>query len=365
MEIRAFMGADADDSVLRRFHALFEADGRRTFPGFPEQPYAGYAANMRASRHYDLGPRSAWAAWDGGELLGYGTVVYPDRHMLETAIPRVIVDEAHRRRGIGTALLREIVADARAQGRATLAYEQVRIGSEGEYWARAVGFANTQLRRWQMLHVADVDPALWEVPVPAGYRLVQWTDAAPDDLVAVFAQARNAIADAPHGESSLREPEWTVERIRQAEADVRAAGEISRFVVAVHERTGAVAAITGMLLEPGRVDLCWQRDTAVVADHRGLGLGRVVKAAMMRRLTADIPDLGKVITNTAAENAFMNRVNEQVGYTHYADIGLFEASVERIGAALGTAAAIPAPRTGVPSAATAGPRTSAGPSGLR
>ena len=344
VEIRPFIGAAADEAELRQFYELFIADSRRTFPGFPEQPYAGFAANMRGTRHYDLGPRRLWAAWEGDALLGYGTVVYPDRYMLDTAVPRVIVDEAHRRRGIGTALLRELVADAREQGRSTLAYEQVRIGSEGEHWARAVGFASTQLRQWQMLHVSEVDPALWDVPVPVGFRLVRWDDAAPDDLVAAFAAARNAIADAPHGNSSLRDPEWTVERIRQSEADVRAAREVARFVVAVHEETGAIAAITGMLLAPDRVDLCWQRDTAVVEAYRGRGLGRVVKAAMMRWLAADIPELGKVITNTAAENAYMIRVNEQIGYAHYAGMGLFEASVGQLNAALEMSAAIPGPR---------------------
>lgn len=204
----------------------------------------------------------------------------------------------------------------------------------------------TKRNRWQMLHAADVDPALWDVPVPEGFRLARWADAAPEDLVAAFAAARNAIADAPHGESSYRPQDWTVERVREVEADLREAGDDPRFVVAVHEATGAVAALTGMLLEPGRVDLCWQRDTAVVKSFRGRGLGRAVKAAMMRWLCAEIPDLGKVITNTAADNTYMIRVNEQVGYVHYADIGIFEASVEQLAERLGAAPgkAIPGPR---------------------
>ena len=344
VEIRPFIGAEADEATLRQCHELFYADTLRTFPGFPPQPYEAYAASARSARYLGIGPRRFWAAWEGGRLLGYATAVYPDRQSLEWATPRVFVGEAHRRRGIGTALLREIVAGARAEGRARLAYDQVRIGTAGEFWAGAVGFANTQRTRWQMLYVADVDRALWDVPVPAGFRLVRWADAAPGDLVDAFAEARNAIADAPHGESSHRDTEWTVERVRQAEADVRAAGEEERFVVAVHEPTGAVAAVTGLLLDRGRVDICWQRDTAVVARFRGNGLGRAVKAAMMRWVVADIPDLGMVTTSNAADNTYMIRVNEQIGYTHYADMGQFEASVEQVDAALKMSAAIPGPR---------------------
>jgi len=344
VEIRPFIGAEADEAELRRCHELFVANTQRTFPGFPPQPFASFAARMRSERSLQLGLRSAWVAREGGSVIGFATVLYSEHASPDLAVPRAYVDEAHRRRGIGTALLREIVADARARGRTTLCHEQIRIGSEGEGWVRALGFVDTQNRSWQMLHVASVDPALWDVAVPAGFRLVRWADAAPDDLVAAFAKARNAIADAPTGDSSYREPEWTVERVREVEARIRAGGDELRFVVAVHQDTGDVAALTGLRLDPRRVDLCWQRDTAVVGGHRGRGLGRAVKAAMMRWLVADIPELGRVITNTAAENAYMIRVNEQIGYVHYADIGVFEASVEQVDAALEMPAAIPGPR---------------------
>jgi mycothiol synthase len=346
VEIRRFIGAQASEDELRQCYELYAENVRLTFPGFPPQPLAGYAATLRAGHLAGVGPRHAWAAWEGDRLIGLGLVVYPEQHTPDWAMPRVFVDRSHRRRGIGTALLRELVADARARGRTTLGSDQVRLGTEAEQWAIASGFVNTLSNCWQMLHVADVDQALWEVPVPARFRLERWAGAAPESLVSAFAAARNAIADAPHGESSFRMSEWTVERVRQAEADLRDAGDDSWFVVAVDEETGAVAALTGMVLRPGRVDLCWQRDTAVVARFRGLGLGRSVKAAMMRGLLAEFPDLGRIVTNTAADNAYMIRVNEQIGYTHYADIGMFEASVEAVGAALGMSSNtnIPGPR---------------------
>lgn len=346
MEIRRFFGARASEDELRRCHGLYVESIRQTFPGFPPQSLAGYVATLRAGHLAGVGPRHAWAAWEGDRLIGLGLVVYPEQHTPDWAMPRVFVDHSHRRRGVGTALLRELVADARAQGRTTLGSDQVRLGTEAEQWAIASGFVNTLSNCWQMLHVADVDRARWDVPVPAGFRLERWAGASPESLVSAFAAARNAIDDAPHGESTFRMPEWTVERVRQAEADLREAGDDSRFVVAVHEETGAVAALTGMVLRPGRLDLCWQRDTAVVARFRGLGLGRVVKAAMMRGLIAEFPELGRIVTNTAADNAYMIRVNEQIGYAHYADIGMFEASVEAVGAALGMSANtnIPGPR---------------------
>jgi mycothiol synthase len=344
MEIRPFIGAEADDAELRAWHELYTAERLREFPGFPLQPYEHFAATARSPRWGDLGPRHVWTAFEGGRLIGSGTVVYPDQHLLDWAVVKVVVGDSYRRRGVGTALLREIVADARDRGRVTLANDQVRFGSAGEQWARAVGFSGTQRNRWAMLHVRDTDPACWEVPVPPGFRLAQWTDAAPEELVVAFAAARNAIADAPTGDSSYEHRAWTVERVRQAEADARESGDLPRVVAAVHEESGAVAALTGLQLRPGRTDLSWQGDTAVAEGFRGCGLGRAVKAGMMRWVLADFPDLERVVTNTAADNASMIRVNEQIGYVHYADIGVFEGSVEQVNAALEMTAAIPGPR---------------------
>jgi hypothetical protein len=62
---------------------------------------------------------------------------------------------------------------------------------------------------------------------------------------------------------------------------------------------------------------------------------------MMRWLLQDTPALERVTTITASDNAYMIRVNEQLGHTHYADIGFFEATVEQVAAALGVSRPFP------------------------
>lgn len=361
LEIRPLVGSRVGDGVLRQWYELFAANRGEAFPGFPMTTFESFAAQRRGSVHLDQGPRRAWAAWDGDRLLGVATAVYLEGELHDWVVPAVDVDPEHRRRGIGTALLRAVVDDVRAEGRGTLVQEQVPIGSASEAWAHAAGFTEVLRNCWQMLHVPETDPALWDVPVPPGFRIEQWAGAAPEALVAAFAAARNAIGDAPTGESGYEAPVWTVERVRAEEARSEDAGESVRYAVAVHEGTGAVAALTGMLLMPPRVDLVWQRDTAVAREFRGLGLGRVVKAAMMRALIAEHPGLGRVITNTAAHNAAMIRVNEQIGYVRYAEIGVFEATVDQFDAALGPAVGPAAgPAAG---SATATDVPEAGPSG--
>jgi hypothetical protein len=96
----------------------------------------------------------------------------------------------------------------------------------------------------QDLPVPDIDLGMWDVPAPPGFASERWAGKAPDRLVGGFAQARTAITDAPTDSSSLGFPEWTVERVRQHEADMREQGDESRVVVAVHELSGVIAGLT-------------------------------------------------------------------------------------------------------------------------
>jgi len=338
MEIRPCHGvdADADPTELEQHYALYAADRLSVFPGFPIQSYEQYAATARlGSSVTAVRPRSLrWSAWEGQRLVGSAGVSFVDEDGIVVAVPRIEVVSDRRRGGVATALLRRLVAASRERDCATLVADAIRIGGPGALWAEHVGFRTAQVFSWQMLHIRDVDPARWQLPTPEGFRLEYWTAAAPEPLVAAFAEARNAIADSPLGDTSLTHPTWTVDRVRRVEAEIAAEGDESRCVVAVHEQTGAVAAFTELLLDPRRPVLSWQRDTAVVRAHRGLGLARVVKAAMLRRLSIEVPGLDRVVTSTAAENSAMRRVNEQIGYVPYAEIGMFEAGVAQIEAKL-------------------------------
>jgi len=251
-------GATAAEAELRAWYGLFVAARAENFPDFPVMPFASFAATRRCARFLDLGPFCNWAARaQDGTLIGVGTLVYLEDDHRDWAVPLVEVAAAHRRRGVGTELLRVMVAAAHAEGRVQLVQEQVRVGTAGEKWARAVGFTETVRNLWQLLHVQQTDPEQWRVPTPAGFRLEGWAGVAPDSLVAEFAAARDAMADAPHGRSAYRAPVWTVERVRRAEAEALAAGNDMRYVVAVHEASGEIAALTGLLLMPPRIDLCW------------------------------------------------------------------------------------------------------------
>ncbi|MGK4585759.1 GNAT family N-acetyltransferase [Kitasatospora sp. HPMI-4] len=301
----------------------------REFSDWPAPSYASFVEELRMPTSL-LGSQRYWVARTGGRIVGMATLTLPEHENVELTITSVRVVPESRRQGIGTALLRATLPDSRAAGRVVVTGQGLKVGGEGEKWASALGFARVQEFVLQDLAVPDVDPRLWRVAAPDGYRAEQWTGAAPEALVAGYARARTAIMDAPAGESSLRFPDWTVDRVRRHEADLRERGEEQRIVVAVHESTGAVAGLTEMVISPSRPTLGYQQETAVLPAFRGHGLGRFIKARQMQWLRAERPEISRVATNTAADNSHMIRVNHQVGYRTNATVADVEAHIDTL-----------------------------------
>ncbi|MGK3201134.1 GNAT family N-acetyltransferase [Amycolatopsis sp. MEPSY49] len=297
-----------------RCHDLLVASHLADRPGEPPLPLAELVGRWTRSLP-GMGSAERWLGLRGDDLVALAQVHFLDAENSEIGLTHVVVHPAARRAGIGGAMLRAVLPALRERGRRVVEGWEVVAGTAGEPWAAAMGFRPVRTIVRQALVTAEADRSRWDVPVPAGYRLLWWAGAAPHALLDSYAAARGAIHDAPLGESGYRWPQWTPARVRAAEAEARAQGLEQRIVAAVHERTGDVAAFTEVCVHPRRPDWGYQRDTAVVAAHRGRGLGRCVKARMVRWLLAERPGLARISTTTGAENAHMIRVNEEVGYT--------------------------------------------------
>jgi GNAT superfamily N-acetyltransferase len=309
---------EQDVSDATEFFAAVHAVDR---PEWPPTPRAGIEEQLR-SAHLGTEPAAYWLGrLEDGRLAAIGVIRLPQAENTELAPLDVRVHPQLRRQGLGEQTLRLLVAQAREAGRTRLMGGQLREGGPGLPWSKRFGFEPVHGYIVQDLQIAETDPALWDVPVPPGYQLRDWIGPTPEDVIESYAAARRAISDAPTGEMTFEDPRWSPERVREDEAEVAAKGAEQRIVVAIHEATGAVAGITELFTSESRPKHAQQGDTAVLAAHRGRGLGRAMKAAMMRRLVRERPELEYVSTQTAADNKWMAQVNHQIGYrtlwTHF------------------------------------------------
>jgi GNAT superfamily N-acetyltransferase len=291
------------------WHEVVEAARRVDDPSHPPVALAGTEAALSAEP-FD-GKVLRWIRVDGGHAAGAAEVFLPGTANLGWGFATVVVHPEQRRRGHGRALLGAVAAAVAGAGRDTVVLTtDPSTGSSA--WASSAGAIKVQELLESSLDVASA--AIPELEAPDGYRLEHWVGACPEPLVASFAIAKDAMADAPDGGLGYESTKTTAARVRAAER-VRSQRQVDLWVVvAVHEASGEIAGLTELEVDRNCPELAHQEDTAVVPAHRGHGLGLWVKADMLRRLRAAGTPVREIRTTTDFSNRFMLAVNERLGF---------------------------------------------------
>ena len=266
-------------------------------------------------------PSEVWLAVDeaSGAYHGWCYLVLPERENRDRANLWVDVRPSFRRRGTGTALLRNAAERAAAAGRSVLSSEAFQ-GSAGAAFAARLGAAAGLEEARRVLVLAEIPPGriaslrAAAAQAAAGYSLVRWNGRTPEEYLARCAEVENAMADAPHDEGD--EPAvWDADRFRTEIDDVREArGRHVYTLAALHDASGEMAAVTAVEADPDSRAWGHQQITAVTRKHRGHRLGLLVKTAMLEWLAEAEPQFERIMTYNAAVNDHMIAINSELGY---------------------------------------------------
>jgi GNAT superfamily N-acetyltransferase len=318
--------ASATDADVAATHAVHIAAMTVDRPDDPQPPLADFALRLNEQR--DDQRRYWFVARSGDVVVGYARLWLPQLHNLHAGEADVVVRPESRRQGTGTALLRAAVTALSAEHRRLLVSNTREAAGEG--FCRMLGPQRVQTGRISVLRIADVDwgdvraAAAAEHP---GYRIRAYTGGCPDDLIDSYVRAKSAMNDAPFDDADLTDFVFTADGMR---ADEKAAAEQGewRVVLAVQEDSGEVAAFTEVLVT--RQPWSSQRDTAVVPEHRGHGLGLWVKADMLVRLQEQRPDVSALATGNSATNAHMLRINDRLGFRPWSEVHGWQGDVDEL-----------------------------------
>jgi GNAT superfamily N-acetyltransferase/RimJ/RimL family protein N-acetyltransferase len=318
----------ADDDVLRACHAVHAAAAAADDP-LGEPPDSLRTLRARLTPGWGGEPSEAWCvltdgaagpAGECGPIAAWYRIQFPDLENRDRAFLSPVVHPSLRRRGLGTEMITHARRRAVAQGRAFID-SQVIHGSAGEAFARRFGAESGILDARRILDLRTVPAGrfaeLKETAAgpAAGYSLVSWTGATPEDRLAQVAGVINAMNDAPREEGWFEDDIWDADRVRtRGDSRVRLAGYRGYSVAAVHDGTGEMAALTQAGVDPAEPAWGHQGLTAVTRLHRGYRLGLLTKAAMMEWLATAEPRLERVTTTNASVNSHMIAVNEALGY---------------------------------------------------
>lgn len=203
-------------------------------------------------------------------------------------------------------------------GRRRLAGEAA-DGSPGAAFATTIGAKGGIAFVYRQLSVdAGLAARAAELRVAAehhasGYTLVSWLGTTPEEHLADCARLSSAMADAPT-DAGVQPEIWGVDRIRSYERTMIEGGRQPYTVVARHDETGSLAAITQITVDAADPGWASQAITAVLPEHRGHRLGLLVKVEMLDLLTRQVPEVRCIVTRNAGANEHMVAINEQLGF---------------------------------------------------
>lgn len=312
------------DEQIAELHGLRVELDREAFPEDPPTSLEAFGAWMRhVPAEEDL-----WAWWardPAGRLVGTARAgSYASGANSHAMDVRLEVRPEARRRGLGRELLRRAVERAGTEGKTLVTgWTNDRVPS-GAAFCRAVGAGEGMAEHMNRLLLADVDRDLLRTWVEDGqrragadYELVGYDGRCPDDLAEGVLDAFDVMADAPREQMRTEHRRMTLAELRKWEEAALAAGAEQWALFPRERGTGRLVGLTTVWWHPDNPGLVDQGDTGVAAEHRGRGLGKWLKAAMLLRVLAERPEAREVRTGNADSNEPMLAINRRLGFRPY------------------------------------------------
>lgn len=264
------------------------------------------------------------SAFEDGATVGAGRIYLPlhdNRHIAELDVH---VLPGHRRRGIGSAVLKELEREAGKDGRTTMvgtthAPVDVDVDGAGPVFSAARGYRVASVHETKVVDLAAARTT-WhaldgEVASHRGeYRVALVDGPIPEEHAEDFCTLLSAfLGEVPTGELDVQREHWTPERLRAHEERMAAIGRALVIAVAFAPdgRLCGFSDVQVELADPRHASVAV---TLVLPGHRGHRLGMGMKLLTHRRLVERFPGCVYVDTSNAGVNAWMNAINERLGY---------------------------------------------------
>jgi mycothiol synthase len=251
----------------------------------------------------------------------------------------LFVRRGYRRRGIASRLLSMICDATTSEGRTLLTWSSFGAVPAGEAFARRVGATLARVNRTSELRLADVDwdmVGAWIDGVAeraSGYR-IDWHDGPfPPEVRADAATFHHIMQTAPRDDLDMGDVHLTVDNVAELDRALVEAGR-DRWALFVRAPDGACVGGTEVLFEPWEPATGLQQNTAIDPTHRGRGLAKWAKAAMLERIRQERRDVQRMRTGNAFSNAPMLAINDALGFRVTATQTEWQATVATVQRAL-------------------------------
>jgi mycothiol synthase len=307
----------APEELLRSLNELYD---QWDFEWRPDEPLTPFAQRLVDWRHFrqqiDI-PR--WIARDGLDVVATSGLYHHRTEDRDNSFGWVYVNQAHRRQGLGRDMLRSAIEYAYNDGRKRyLTLEPA--GSDEVFWPERLGIKPVYNERVSQLRTSQVDREMLQDWIDraserAGdYDVLLLKSPLPDEIVEKAVQLADVMNNAPLEEMEEDPRHWTVDEWRALEATESLRHREVLGYYAVHRPSGEFVGYTNVAYQNLHPAVAYQWDTGVDPSHQNLGLGRWLKASMMKVLLDEYPDIEIVETENAESNDPMLNINVAMGF---------------------------------------------------
>ena len=308
-------GSDAELAAMHLVETEIESE---RCPGSEPQPLASY---MRFARNLpSLFDDHTWVADLGdGTPIGCGACWSNSAGDAGHMESYVYVRRPMRRRGVGSALAREVLRTAIEEGRSSISWSTYDTIPAGESFSKSLGGSVGRVSRNSELQVARLDLNQLDSWIASarlrahGYRLQFWDGPYSNELLGAAANFHRLMNTQPRDAMATGDIRIDADHVAELDRALQEAGR-DRWTVFVRNPSGNAIGGTEVVFEPWAPAVVQQMNTAIDPAHRGLGLAKWAKAEVLRRLHRERPAVAIVRTGNAFSNAAMLAINDALGF---------------------------------------------------
>ncbi len=269
----------------------------------------------------------------GGVAAGYGSIVTetPKSPTYEAnkavANLKLSVLPGHRRKGLGSRLLKHLVAEMALKEPALKEFICPVMTEPGVKFMDKAGGKVSLEHAENRLCLKDLDWALVEDWAAKGAQrnpaavMVNTTVIPEADIKAYCDLYSETINQQPLGGLAVT-MKITPEQIRLGEEKNREAGAEHTTVYA--KEAGGICGLTEAYYMKETGHRVLQMLTGVRAASRGRGLGKLLKALMLLHIRAKHPEVKYIVTGNADSNAPMIAINNRLGFKRHRSVHLYK-----------------------------------------
>jgi len=307
----------APESLLLELHSFYVELDKEELPEDPQMPAEQRFAIWRHVPNYSVVRR--WVLFDNETIVGTSVLSMNKTENLKNAYFRLYIGQNHRRKGLSRLLAEPILDVALENGRTSLTTD-VTEDSEWEPKLESLGMKRSLVDKESRLMIEDVDWDLMDNWIERAserapeYELLSLETPIPEEHLQKWCDLMLVMNTAPLEDLDWEPFTMSPEKWRSIESIDIARGNPLMAEVAVHKPTGDWVGVSEINALSHQPDLAWQGDTGVDPAHRNKGLGRWLKAAMLKRFVAAHPETERIDTENAGSNEPMLNINIEMGY---------------------------------------------------